>query len=185
MATRRCWAPSCRLRSSRRRSASPAVDHASREACSSSTRDSSSACSRSRSRATLAAAHTTSSSSGWWPARRRGPARRCGRRRCRRGHRAPRALRRQRRRARPRIDVGLEPRQPIGEHERRVAERLGQRFAEPRRTRRALKRDDKVGHPGPRELLAQDARSGTPAGPTRARSPSSLARRMNSPDIDR
>ncbi len=38
MATRRCWAPSCRLRSRRRRSASPAATMRSREACISASR---------------------------------------------------------------------------------------------------------------------------------------------------
>ena len=49
IATSRCWAPSWRLRSSRRRSASPAATMRSRDACSSTTRAPSSACRRSRS----------------------------------------------------------------------------------------------------------------------------------------
>ena len=72
-------------------------------------------------------------------------------------HRAPGAVLGQRHRLALGVDVGVEARQPVREHERRVAERLGQRVAEPARLRRALKRDDEVGHPGARELLVQDA----------------------------
>ena len=63
-ATSRCWAPSCRLRSSRRRSASPAATIRSREAWSSASRISDSACRCSFSSAIAAAARTASTSSG-------------------------------------------------------------------------------------------------------------------------
>src|SRR5215207_959344 len=62
--TSRCWAPSWRLRSSRRRSASPAATMRSREARSSASRPSDSACSRASSRAIAAAAATAPTSSG-------------------------------------------------------------------------------------------------------------------------
>ena len=63
-ATRRCWAPSWRLRSRRLRSASPAVTRRSRDARSSSSRVCASACRCSFSSAMPAAADTASTSSG-------------------------------------------------------------------------------------------------------------------------
>ena len=63
-ATSRCWAPSCRLRSSRWRSFWPASITRAREPASSSRRALSSACSRAFSSAIPAAAPTASSSSG-------------------------------------------------------------------------------------------------------------------------
>jgi hypothetical protein len=62
--TSRCWAPSCRLRSMRRRSASAAVTMRSREACSSASRAVTSACSCRFSSATPAATPIASTSSG-------------------------------------------------------------------------------------------------------------------------
>ena len=63
-ATSRCWAPSCRSRSSRRRSASPAATMRWRDACTSASRASDSASRRSFSSAIVAAAQTASTISG-------------------------------------------------------------------------------------------------------------------------
>ena len=63
-ATSRCCAPSCRLRSSRRRSASPAATMRCRDACRSASRACDSGCRCSFSSAIVAAAHTASTSSG-------------------------------------------------------------------------------------------------------------------------
>ncbi len=61
--TSRCWVPSWRSRSIRRRSASVASTSRARDACSSTSRARSSACRRSFSSARLAAAHTDRTSS--------------------------------------------------------------------------------------------------------------------------
>ena len=61
--TSRCWVPSCRSRSIRRRSASVAPTSRARDACRSTSRARSSACRRSFSSARLAAAHTDCTSS--------------------------------------------------------------------------------------------------------------------------
>ena len=72
-------------------------------------------------------------------------------------HRPPRARLGQRHRRPVGVDVGVEARQPVGEHERRVAERLRQHLAEPRESGALLERDDEVAHAGARELLGEHA----------------------------
>ena len=167
----RCWAPSCRSRSSRRRSSSPARTMRARESRSSSSCARSSACSRSFSSASRAAEPAASSSAGWssstgsWMiAASSSPTSVTARsRRVEAGSSSTLLVR---------PDAAL--RQPERELERRVADRPRERVADAARTdalelRRRGRR--------PSRAPAASARGrGTPSAPRRARRSSAATR---------
>ena len=155
--TSRCCAPSWRLRSSRRRSASPAATMRSREARSSASRSSDSACSRASSSAIAAVAATAPDE-----------LRIVVERRVVDEHPQLAAVALDRRRgpvaARPgqldrlsaAVDVGVLVRHAIGQHELRVAERLGEPRLQPHAAQRAELAEE-VREPAAREPRAQQA----------------------------
>ena len=171
-ATSRCWAPSCRLRSSRRRSAVPASTIRAREARSSSTRARSCACRRSFSIARPAAAATERSSSGSShsvrsctiaPTRRPSSStRRHGARRVVLGGQLDH------------VAVGVDPAalvvEPEDELQRAVAERVGEPAAQRRRCPAPRRAAAAARRPRPRAPRGcARGRSGTPTAPRRRR----------------
>ena len=154
-ATSRCWAPSCRLRSRRRRSASLAATMRSREACTSASREWASACRRSFSKRHAGGGADRLDELGIVVER--GVVDECGELGAVALDGRGRPIGRDRRYQHgPPVGVGIAERlgQSVGDHEARIAECLGQRLLQPD-TARALEVSEQVGQAATGQARAQ------------------------------